>query len=59
MRSFGEAVLCVLALLTCVLVVTCTAKHSMAFAEKQCIGGFVWDNEKGYTGETCQLGFKG
>lgn len=59
MRSLGEAALCVLALLVCVLVVTCTAKHTLAFAEKQCVGGFVWDIKEGYTGEVCQLGFKG
>lgn len=58
MRSFLEASICVFALLLCVVAVTCTAKHISA-SEKQCISGFVWDSVKGYTGETCQMGFKG
>lgn len=29
------------------------------FLEKRCISGFVWDSKEGYTGETCQMGFKG
>lgn len=59
MRSFAEALLCVGVLGVCILLATCTAKQYNAISEKSCISGFVWDSEKGYTGEKCYVGDKG